>query len=401
MHLEVEQHTELPVRELIVSNDQISSQTLVSKVSDLFFSSPHIEALALIGDKKPVGLITRTKLFFTLSRRFGNELYARDPIIAIADATPLIVAENDLLDSVIDKAFARPPQNIYDEIIVADTEGIYLGLLSVKQLVIQQSAALTRSVLLKEMATARSQELERITQVKSQFIANVTHELRSPVNAIIGLTELLRMAAENGSIEQINERLPMVMATATNLRGVITNILDLSKVEAGKMDVASQSVDVASLLFEIAETTRILIGKKPVEVRVILPDEPIMIMTDLIKLRQIVTNLTSNAAKFTDHGTIDLCLSCVEERVVIDVCDTGIGIKDEDMSLIFTAFGQAEDASTKTHEGTGLGLTISRSLTKLIGGSISVTSSHGKGSTFSLIVPHSQTKFEGVQHNAT
>lgn len=385
----------IPVGELIVSSDQVSPQTVVSEVSDRLFSSPSLEALAVVDGMNPLGLITRTKLFFTLSRRYGNELYAREPIITIADTSPLIVTDNELLDEVIDRAFARSPQNIYDEIIVAGTDGTYLGLLSVKQLVIEQSNALSHSILQEELATTRAMELERINQVKTQFLANVTHELRSPVNAIIGLAELLRMAADKGSMEQVQERLSFMISTATNLRAVITKILDLSKMEAGKMEVEHQQVEVGSLLHEIAETTRVLIGDKPVTVRVLAPAEPVIVATDAIKLRQIVTNLTSNAAKFTERGSIEMCLDILDGRLVIRVRDTGIGIREEDLHLIFSAFGQVEDVTTKTHEGTGLGLTISRNLAKLLGGSISVTSSYGNGSTFTLSMPLNQNEHQG------
>ncbi|MBT0666161.1 hypothetical protein KI809_17760 [Geobacter pelophilus] len=394
------QNSVIIVGELITSNDQTAPQTLVSAISDHFFNTPNLEALAVVEGVTPKGLITRTKLFFTLSRRFGNELYSRQPIISIADTTPLIVAASESLDEVIDKAFARSPQDIYDEIIVADVNGAYLGLLSVKQLVIEQSNALSRSVLLEEMATARSQELERINQVKTKFLANVTHELRSPVNAIIGLTELLQMAADSGSMEQVQERLSFMISTATNLRAVITNILDLSKIDAGKMEVAHQQVDVAAMLAEVAETTRILIGNKPVAVQVITPVEPVVVSTDPIKLRQIVTNLTSNAAKFTDQGSIAIGMLIHEDQLVIEVRDTGIGIKEEDINLIFSAFAQVEDASTKTHEGTGLGLTISKNLAKLLGGSISVSSTYNKGSVFSLSLPLKQIDQQGIHSHA-
>jgi len=278
----------LPVGELIISNELVTPQTVVNKVAEQFFSTTDLDAIAVVEEREPIGLVTRPKLLFTLFRRFGFELYGKYPVIAIADATPLIVPEDERLDVVIDKALERPPQDIYDEIIVTSPGGAYRGLLSVKQLVIQQSNALASNILQKEMASARSQELEKINRVKSEFLANVTHELRSPVNAIIGLAELLRMAADKGSIEQIKERLSFMISSATNLRTVITNILDLSKIEAGKMEVARQRFDVLALIDDIAETTRVLVGSKPVMVKVVAPSMPVMITTDPIKLRQIV-----------------------------------------------------------------------------------------------------------------
>jgi len=390
----------LPVGELIISNELTTPQTTVNKVAERFFSTTDLDAMAVVEGNEPVGLVTRTKLLFSLFRRFGFELYGKHPIIVIADTTPLIVPENERLDVVIDKALERTPQDIYDEIIVTSPDGAYKGLLSVKQLVIQQSNALANSVLQKEVASARAQELEKINQVKSQFLANVTHELRSPVNAIIGLAELLRMSADKGSIEQIKERLSFMISSATNLRTVITNILDLSKIEAGRMEVAQQEVDAVSFVAELAETTRILIGKKPVAVEVRAPAMALMVTTDPIKLRQVLMNLVSNAAKFTEAGRIEITLSIIGSNLVIAISDTGIGIKEEDLHKLFTAFSQIEDAKTKTHEGTGLGLTISKNLVELIGGTISITSTYGKGTTFIVSLPLKNMERQGGLYSA-
>lgn len=382
------------VGQLAMAGEQVAPQMAVSAVYDLFSATPGLEALAIVEGTEPVGLITRTKLLFTLARRFGYELHGKHPIITVADRSPLRVLEHELLDAVIDKACARPPQDVYDEIVVTDDDGNFLGLLSLKELVIQQSIALTRSVLLQEVATARSQELEQVNHVKSQFLANVTHELRSPINAIMGLTQLLKMAADKGSMDQIQERLGFLMSTAANLRMVINNILDLSKMEAGKMEVARKEVEVVSLLTEIRETARILLGEKPVSVELATPADRLTFRTDPIKLRQILINLTSNAAKFTDQGSIELKLSPEGGRLQIEVSDTGIGIKEEDLPVLFSAFGQIEDATTKSREGTGLGLAISSNLAKLIGGSISVSSTYGKGTTFILSLPLNDEKGE-------
>lgn len=373
--------------ELIISDDHVPLQAVVSSVYDRFSGDPLLEALAVVDEMKPVGLITRTKLLFTLSRRFGYELHARHPIVTIADVAPLIVSAEEPLETVIDKAFARHPKDIYDEIVVTGYDGNYLGLLSVKQLVMQQSSALSLNVLQKEIATARAQELEMINQVKSQFLANVTHELRSPVNAIVGLAELLKIAAGKGEIAQVQERISFMVSMAGNLRGVINNILDLSKIEAGKMEVRYQVVDVVSLLSEIAETTRILIGDKPVTVDLVVLSEPVNIITDPVKLRQIVMNLASNAAKFTDKGSIVISADNREGNLWVEVSDTGIGIRAEDLHLLFTAFGQIEDPAVKTREGTGLGLAISKNLARLIGGTISVSSVLGQGTQFRVSLP--------------
>lgn len=384
---EVEYRT---VGTLIASNEYIESiqpQIPVSRVAEKFFSITSLDAIAIVDGRETIGLVTRPKLLFTLFKRFGFELYGRKPIITIADTTPLIMHKDERLDVAIDKALDRPVEDIYDEIIVIDDTDCYKGLLSVKQMVIQQSNALANSIVQKEIAGAKVKEIEKIERIKSQFIANVTHELRSPVNVIIGLAELMRISCEKGYVNQLKDRLSMLRASATNLRAIITNILDLSKIEAGKMEVIVEHFDIAAMLREVEEITRVLIGNKPVDVDVITHESPLYIASDPLKIRQILTNLTSNAAKFTDSGRITLSLKMEADGIKITVSDTGIGIKEEDMDKLFSAFSQLEDAKTKRHEGTGIGLTITKNLLNMLGGSISVSSVYGKGTTFEVYLP--------------
>lgn len=376
-----------PVGDFIGSIHHASPLLKVKDVAEKFFQSPHLDALALVDAGEPVGLVTRQKFLLKLFRRFGFEIYGKNPIITIADTEPLMIEETERLDIAIDKALERQSDMVYDEIIVTNAAGCFKGLLSVRQLVIQQSSALANSMVQKEIATKRAEELEKINQVKSQFIAHVTHELRSPVNAIIGLTELLKTASEKGQIAQIKERLSLMITSAANLRAIITNILDLSKIEAGKMELSPESFDVTTLLFEIADTTRILVGDKPVSVVVNAPSGSVCIESDPVKLRQIIMNLMSNAAKFTERGQIGLSLAFSGTRMEISVLDSGIGIKQENIDRLFTAFSQIEDAKIKRYEGTGLGLAISRRLARVLGGEISVSSIYGTGTTFTLSLP--------------
>lgn len=367
----------------------VSPEAIVRTVADEFFHNVAVDALALVENGVPVGLVTRTKFLATVFRQFGWELFGRKPIISICVDDPLILPAGERLDVALATALDRPQQSIYDDIVVVDDRGRYLGLLSVKQMVLQQSHSLANILVQKELAHERARELEEVTRIKSQFLANVTHELRSPVNAIIELAELLRMSAENGYVGQVRDRLSLLVQSATNLRSVITNMLDLSKIEAGRMRVIVEEFDVVPVLHEIADTTRVLLGGRPVEVSVSSERTPVRMTSDPVKLRQMLLNLASNAAKFTEQGQIAIRQTRTDTALVVSVSDTGTGIRAEDLGKLFIAFNQLEDAHTKRHAGTGLGLTITRELAQLLHGRVEVESAYGIGTTFTVHLPQS------------
>jgi signal transduction histidine kinase len=383
--------------ELITDDGRVPPQMTVNRVAELFFANADLDAVAVVDGGEPVGLVTRTKLLFTLFRRFGFELYGKHPIIAIADAHPLVVDEREQLDAVVDQALNRPAQDVYDELVVTARTGCFRGLLSVKQLVIQQGNALASSMLQKEMASERAKELEKINEIKSQFLAHITHELRSPVNVIIGLAELMRLAIEKGAVDQVKDRLSQVISSATNLRAIVTNVLDLSKIEAKKMQVSVKPFDLAAVVSDVIENARVLVRNKPVTVDHAGYAGPLPVLSDPVRVRQVLMNLAANAAKFTESGSILFALSVGAHSVSVSVIDTGIGIKGEHLGQLFTAFSQIEDAKTKRYEGTGLGLVIARSMAQLLGGELTAASMFGKGSTFTLTLPYSGP-FEEESH---
>jgi signal transduction histidine kinase len=374
-----------PIGDTLTTSVSYPPSTLVSRLADDFFHMPQLESVAVVEGGHPLGLITRQKFLFTVFRRFGWEVFGRKQVTEVTDREALVVSARTPLDAALARAVERRPEDVYDELIVTDDDGRYRGLLSVRHMIIQHSHALANILAQRNIADARARELEKVSEIKSQFLANVTHELRSPVNAIIELAELIRMAAEKGYVGQVGDRLSLLLSSATNLRSIITNILDLSKIEAGKMLVIEEQIDVVAVLREVAETTGVLVGAKPVEV--ILDTEPQRtITTDPVKLRQIVLNLTSNAAKFTEAGRITIEQTFNGRRVVVRVVDTGIGIRPEDRERMFDAFSQLEDARSKRHQGTGLGLTITKQMIDLLGGSIEVESEPGRGSIFTITI---------------
>ncbi len=373
-----------PVRDLVRSGDQASPDMLVSHLVEVFRERPELDSVALVRGGRPVGLVTRQALLLKLGRNFGYEIFGRRPSMRIADPEPLVIAGATALAEAVELAFSRPPSRAYDDLVVVDGEGQFVGLLSARDLAVEQGLALARAVLEQESALERNRELEKVESIRAQFLAHATHELRSPINAIVGLTEILSMACTRGDLAAVQERLELLDRTATGLRGTVNAILDLSKLEAGKMTLQAEPVALAQLLEELAATTRLLLGSRRVEVRVERRGAPSTVHVDRQRLHQILLNLLSNAAKFTEAGTIELGATSSPGETRLWVRDSGCGIRTEDLDRLFQPFGQLEDARTKSHAGTGLGLVISRSLARLLGGRIAVESRYGEGSCFTL-----------------
>lgn len=239
----------------------------------------------------------------------------------------------------------------------------------------------------------QAQELERqkekaeeSTRVKSQFLASMSHELRTPMNSILGLTELI---LEKANLEDKNrERLEVVLNSGKRLMNLINDILDLSKIEAGKMEIRYEDVILDEVIEEVSASVTPLVNKKSIGFQVVRNiDTRMLINTDRGKVTQVLINLLGNAVKFTDEGSVMLRISTEDNLLNFEVVDTGIGISEEDKKLIFEEFRQADGSTTRKYGGTGLGLAISKKISDLLGGSISVNSRINKGSTFTFSIP--------------
>lgn len=376
-----------PIGDLVASDAQVAPGERVKVVADRFFHEEALDAVAVCAAGVPVGLVTRARLLLRLAKGLGADLWSRRPISAIADVEPLMCPENTPLDVAMQRALARPAATVYDEVIVTHGCGRYRGLLPVRDLALHQGLALARSIVAHEAAVARARDLEAVEALRARFLAHATHELRSPVNAIVAAAELIRMAADRGSLEGVSAKVPVLLRTATSLRGTVNNILDLSRLEAGRAEVTVATVELAPLLDEVASLAHLLAADKPIEI-VAHAGAGLAVQTDRLKLRQILVNLAANAAKFTQRGRVAIRAGAAADGGVrVSVEDTGPGIRAEDLSRLFVAFGQLEDAQVKEHEGTGLGLVITRSLAALLGGRVEVRSTYGEGSTFTVLLP--------------
>ncbi|MDL1912496.1 GAF domain-containing protein [Chloroflexi bacterium CFX6] len=246
------------------------------------------------------------------------------------------------------------------------------------------SVALENVRLFNEAQESRA-AAEHANHAKSAFLANMSHELRTPLNAIMGFTRIVRRKGESVLPQQQVENLDKVLDSSEHLLHLINTVLDIAKIEAGRMDVQAANFNANALIDLCANTAAPLV--KPTVRLVKQADNLGMVYSDQDKIKQIILNLLSNAAKFTAEGAITLNARKDNETLIVDVSDTGIGITEEALGKVFEEFQQADTSTTRQYGGTGLGLTISRDLARLLGGDLTAQSEHGKGSTFTLVLP--------------
>jgi PAS domain S-box-containing protein len=233
----------------------------------------------------------------------------------------------------------------------------------------------------------QSQEVDRANRLKSEFLASMSHELRTPINALIGYAALLL----DGVLGEVNPKqrdaLGRGRAAAEHLLALINDILDLAKIEAGKMPLHPEDVPLREVALEVTQQMEPMVRKKQLGFVIdVAPDCPV-IYSDSTKIKQVLLNLLSNAVKFTTKGSVTMAARCAPGGVRIDVIDTGIGIRQSDLQAIWEDFRQVDQSRTREFGGTGLGLSITRKLLERLGGSVTVQSSYGEGSTFSVFLP--------------
>jgi signal transduction histidine kinase/DNA-binding response OmpR family regulator len=254
-----------------------------------------------------------------------------------------------------------------------------------------QSALAIQNARLFQEIGEKSKQLEVANRHKSEFLANMSHELRTPLNAIIGYSEMLQEEAADLGTEGFVPDLKKINAAGRHLLELINAVLDLSKIEAGKMELYLERFDLPDVLTDIAAVIQPLAEKNGNRLEVRYEPSVGSMRADLTKLRQALFNLLSNACKFTDHGTVTLAVTReVTEGgdwVRFDVSDTGIGMTAEQLSRLFQEFSQADATTTRRYGGTGLGLALSRRLCRMMGGDVTVASEPGRGSTFTIRLP--------------
>jgi len=272
----------------------------------------------------------------------------------------------------------------------------------IKQIAEQNAQIGEKSVLLEqrtreleaanEVAEAAKKAAEEANRAKSRFLANMSHELRTPLNAIIGYSEMLIEETEDAGAEELKPDLEKIQGAGKHLLGLINEVLDLSKIEAGKMDLFLEDFDIAAIVQEVASTVTPQNQARGNRLEVSVDPTLSVMHADLTKVRQVLLNLLSNAAKFTERGVVSLAArrevsSAGARRVVFAVKDSGIGMTPAQLTRLFQPFVQADASTTRRYGGTGLGLTISKRFCEMMGGGIDVSSEPGVGTTFQAWFP--------------
>jgi PAS domain S-box-containing protein len=359
-------------------------------VSDGATASPEAERRVRANDAVFTSFVS-TNIFAGASRHWRGELTLVDPetgasvpVEAISgrvstqrgEETAVVTILHDLTDAV-EKA------QLYEQVKRHSEE-------------LREKVRLATAELAEQNELLRRQafQLEQASAAKSQFLANVSHELRTPLNAIIGYTHLMLEGVSGEISGSQREKLGRVDSNARHLLSIINDLLDIARIESGKMPVQLEKVMLPDLVDEVMiEVEPLIAGTSLAVTRAIAPAVP-ELRTDRQKVKQIVLNLLSNALKFTPQGSISIVLDydAADEEISVAVADTGIGISVENQKTIFEAFGQADSSYAKRHGGTGLGLSICRRLASILGGRITLVSKLGEGSTFTLYLPRRTRK---------
>jgi PAS domain S-box-containing protein len=236
-----------------------------------------------------------------------------------------------------------------------------------------------------------NEKAEAANNAKSQFLANMSHELRTPLNAIIGYSEILQEEAEDSGNSSSVADLQKIQSAGKHLLALINDVLDLSKIEAGKMEIFPETFSIRNILDEVATTVKPMLARNSNTLRITCPEDIDTMHSDMIKVRQILLNLLSNACKFTERGRIALEVSREKKTagstIIFRVTDSGIGMTEIQIAKLFEAFTQAEASTTRTYGGTGLGLAITRKFCQMLNGDVTVSSERGKGSVFTVRIP--------------
>ena len=379
------------IGELAYTREHVCSSADVREVAERFERTLDLDAIAVVSaeSERKFGLVVRSRLTSKLGRQFGYALYARKPIRMLTEWDGLACDVSQDPVQVIAQAVHREAHRIYDDIVLTD-DGRYYGLVSMRLLMAHSKDLLIQSMDEVGKLEQRNKKLDELNRLQAEFVANMTHELRAPLNTMLGVADLL---ASDAAIPDVRRRdVRMLLTRGRDLLGIVNNFLEMHRIEAGEVDPFVESVDPRALLADCCDAAEYLIEGRPIVLVRALDQLPARIWTDSVLLGRVLMNLLSNASKFTDSGTVTLSARMQSDQLEVRVSDTGLGIRDLDLPNLYRKFGQLEATKTKRHAGTGLGLAIVKNLVGLLGGTIAARSELGVGSQFTVVLPTTEQR---------
>ncbi len=367
----------------------VTPDTLAGEIAVRFKNAADIDTFPVVRAGRPVGVITRDRLH-TLSKVGG--LWERRRAAHFMNPAPIIVCEDMALADVSQVIAPISREALFEGIVTVDADGIYAGLAGAFELFRTAIAvAEQRNRDLTSLAARLAAETEKAnaaSNAKSDVLATLSHEIRTPLNGVLGMAQALAM---DTLAKDQREKLDVILSSGETLTALLNDILDLSKIEAGKMEISAVDSNLNAALDRAASLFEPIAREKGVALTVLREGGgPDWLSFDRVRVHQCVTNLISNAVKFTQTGRVDVRWSVgaspegLPHRVRVSVTDTGIGMNEEALARLFSAFTQADGSTTRRFGGTGLGLAITRKLARMMGGDVHVSSAPGQGSTFTL-----------------
>ncbi|MDA0810291.1 MAG: ATP-binding protein [Planctomycetota bacterium] len=395
----------------------VSQKTRNSVVAELFEKNPSLPGILVTRESNDAshteltGVIPRAPLLERLSHKFWPELFLPRTVESLTEILrldPLIVNEDFPVEEASFLAMQRPTDQVFEPIVLRRQSGEY-SLLDIHTLMVAQAQALQAA---NQQVQKQKQAAESANEAKSRFLANMSHEIRTPLTSILGYAD--ELLTDDLSEEDTRQAVEMVSRNGRHLLELVNDILDLSKIEADRLNVELMDVSPAMIATDVVSSLRGRAAEKRLDLRVHFRNAiPETIQSDPTRLRQILTNLVGNAIKFTTEGSVEVWIgmsplnngttipepgrgsssltasllpSSTESLLYFDVVDTGVGITPEQIEQLFQPFTQADSTTTRKFGGTGLGLTISRKLARLLGGDVTVRSVQNQGSTFTASV---------------